>query len=327
VLTPETAAYVEAASAAPPPSQLPLAQVREATEARAAEVFGPAPEVASIAQVEAPAHDGSPIPVRVYRAEPGSEALPLVVYVHGGGWTFSSIDTYESVCRELAARTGCVVACVGYRKAPEHRFPTAHRDVEAATLWLVDHAAELGVDPARVCVIGDSAGGTMTAALAKAWPSLPGDRPALALQVLVYPILDPSMTSGSWQRMREGYVMTEALLEWHLGEYVEHAEQRLDPALALVTAPLPRELPPTFIASCQYDPLVDDGRAYALALSEAGVDVLLREYPGLVHGAWRMPAVMPSARAMMDDACQVISDVLHRGVAPGEPTESTKESA
>jgi len=237
-----------------------------------------------------------PIRIRIYQPH-GDGPAAAVCYFHGGGWVIGDIDTHDGTCRTLCHRTGAVVVSVDYRLAPEHRYPAALDDCEAATAWLADNAGRLGADPGRLAVAGDSAGGNLAAAVTLR-ARRPGG-PALRAQALVYPALDFTSERPSVRANGEGYLLTAAAMRWFCAQYLgdaDPADPMASPLLAdLATGPA---LPPAVVAVAEFDPLRDEGRAYADALEAAGVEVRLLEFPGLVHGFLGLGALSPaSARA------------------------------
>lgn len=245
------------------------------------------------------------IPVRVYSPTGDGRAPPLVFF-HGGGWMLGGLETHDALCHALANASGCVVVAVDYRLAPEHRFPAGLEDCYAATRWVANHAETIGAAPDALALVGDSAGG----ALAMGVGLIARDRggPAIDYQVLAYPVANFSFDTASYEQNAQGYFLTRTDMERFWNGYLrseldgEHAyasplrAQRLD------------GLPPTFVLTCGYDPLRDDGRALADRLSDAGVSVRHAEYDGMIHGFLTMLADPEIDRAR--DAIDEISDAL-----------------
>lgn len=225
---------------------------------------------------------GGPLPVRLYRARPRAAGpTPLMVYFHGGGWVLGGIDTHDGLCRRLAALSGCAIASVDYRLAPEHPFPAAIDDANAALGALAGMAAALGLDPARVGVGGDSAGGTLAAVAAIT--ARDNDGPRLMFQMLLYPVCDLAMDTPSHAAFATGHLLTAATLKWFHQHYLVNADAgdwRASPLRAARFA----GLPPALVLTASHDPLCDEGEAYARRLIEASVTVTTWRVPGMLHG-------------------------------------------
>jgi acetyl esterase len=273
--------------------------------------------VAGVADVHArsvDAHDraipgpAGPIPARIYSPGASSVPRPMIVYFHGGGFVIGSVRSHDGLCRALAQRVGAIVVSVDYRLAPEHRFPAAADDALAATRWVLEHAEWLGGDPARVAVAGDSAGGNLAAVTALA---LREDVRRPIFQLLVYPATDLTRAHPSHRQFRAGLLLTEPLLDWFLDHYVS-AAQRTDPRASPLFAPDLAGAPPACVLTAGFDPLRDEGGAYAARLRAAGVPVELRLAESLVHGFFSMAGVLDAARTAFDGAVAA----LERGLAP-----------
>lgn len=265
---------------------LPVATAREHVEREAA-ALGPGAAVASVVDARV---GPERIPVRVYRPGPGTR--PAVVYLHGGGWVLGSIDTHDALCRALANASGCVVLSVGYRRAPEHPFPAAVDDAYAALAWVAAEADGLGVDPARITVGGDSAGGNLAIAAAL----LARDRggPAIAAQLLVYPITTTDLDRGI-DPDYEGLALVRDELRWHQRAYLPTTADAASPLASPLDAADLRGLPPTLVVTAQCDPVRPQGELYAAALRDAGVAVRQIPGPGMVHGFFQLPHVLDRA--------------------------------
>lgn len=282
----------ELGSGPPEEQRARMAAMREANPV-------PVQDVASLSDISVPGPGGA-IPVRVYR--PSDEAgRPLVVFFHGGGWVIGDLESHDGTCRALANASGAVVAAVDYRLAPEHPFPAAVEDAVAATRWLVDHAGDLGADGSRVAVAGDSAGGNLAAVVAITARDAGG--PDLAFQLLVYPATDarggyPSLTENA-----QGYLLTENSMRWFYGHYApDPADWRASPILADLSG-----LPPALVMTAGFDPLRDEGAAYAEALRAAGVEAELINYEGMIHGFFGMSNVLDVARDAQKTAGQALA--------------------
>jgi len=239
------------------------------------------------------------IPVRVYTPA-GHGPRPILVYFHGGGWVLGSLDTHDGTSRSLATGAGCIVVSVDYRLAPEHKFPAAAEDAYAATRWVAEHAASLGGDPARIAVGGDSAGGNLTAVVSLMARDRGG--PPLAFQLLIYPVTAAPSENASYRDNATGYFLTAAAMHWFWGHYTHGGADDANPYAAPLRASDLTRLPPAFVITAEYDPLRDEGEAYAKRLRDAGVAVQSKRYPGIIHGFFGMGAVIPEAQAAVDDA-------------------------
>jgi acetyl esterase len=264
-------------------------------EARAAHLetipqAGPAEEVAAIEERSIPGPHG-PIPVRVYRPRP-SDVVPALVYFHGGGWVVGSLDAVDSPLRAVANRSGWTIVSVDYRLSPEHKFPVAVDDACAAVEWVRTHGNEIGVDGRYVGAGGDSAGGTLTAAATLA---LRNTNPPLACQVLIYPVTNFAFDTNSYEEFATGYGLGRDSMRWYWNHYLaqpgDGANELASPLRGADLSGLPRAL----VITAEYDPLRDEGEAYAGRLRASGVDVTLSRYDGMIHGFWRMGSVIDAA--------------------------------
>jgi len=241
---------------------------------------------------------GGPIPARLYRAA-ATGTLPVLVFFHGGGWVVGDIESHDTVCRHLASRASCAVVSVDYRLAPEHKFPAAVEDCFAATAWVAGNAATLGVDAARLAVGGDSAGGNLAAVVSL----LARDRgaPRITCQLLIYPATDVAMRHESIGRFAEGYVLTRATMRWFYDQYLRAPEDAADWQASPLAAPDLKGLPPAYVLTAGYDPLCDEGDAYAARLAAAGVAVTHRTFPGQVHGFAMNGRIIRAAETALDE--------------------------
>lgn len=289
---------------APPVSEVP--GLRAEMEALAPALSGGPP--ASVAREDGRIEGRQgPVAVRIYR--PGGPGLPVLVYYHGGGWVLGSIQTHDGLCGQLAADARCIVVSVDYRMAPEHAFPAAVEDALDAFRWARDQARELGGDPARVAVGGDSAGGNLAAVVSQ--QCLARGEPGPFLQLLLYPATDLSRESPSYASYGEGFYLTRLRMEWFKDLYLR-VEERSDPRASPLLGRELAGLPPACVATAGFDPLRDEGRAYAEALEAAGVDVVYRNYDGVLHGFASMAGRIPAARDAYDDLVGRFRALLHQ---------------
>lgn len=244
---------------------------------------------------------GGDIPARVYHphGEPRG-GRPGVVFCHGGGFVVCDIESHDGFCRALARGTAAVVVSIDYRLAPEHPAPAAALDAFVAFRWVVDHAAELGIDPARTAIAGDSAGGNLAAVTAILCRDRAAARPAA--QLLIYPVIEPAFDTDSYRRCATGHFLTRAAMRWYWAQYVG-AQTVFDPPhlVAPARAASHAGLPPAVIVTAGLDPLHNEGRDYARRLRDAGTPVVHRDFPGLFHGFLTIPSFPPadSARDMI----------------------------
>jgi acetyl esterase len=283
-------------------------QARERIRAGSAAAAGPRRELQGVNDVSIPGPAGA-IPARFYEpAGLGLERRPLVVYFHGGGWTIGDLETCDGVCRFLATEAEATVLSVGYRLAPEHRFPAAVEDALAAFRWSAVDNTRLGADPARVAVAGDSAGGNLAAAVSLLARDAGGPLPAL--QALIYPVTDTVGGQPSREEFARGFLLTKADMDWFEGHYLPPDADRADPRVSVLRAGDLAGLPPAYVATAGFDPLRDEGEAYARRLREAGVEVELRRHPELIHGFANMTAVSPAAEAAMRELARAVQTGL-----------------
>ena len=272
------------------------------------------PEPPAVAEVRALKSAGG-VPLRLYRPA-GSESaalLPVLVYFHGGGWTMGDLDTHDVLCRQLCNGAGVAVVSVDYRMGPEHRFPAAVDDCVEATRWVRAQAAALAIDPRRVAVGGDSAGGNLAAVVSLVLRDA-GDA-ALAFQLLIYPATDMRCTAPSHSRNGQGYVLTADTVAYFRGHYMpdptQWPEWRASPLLAADHS----RLPPALVLTAGYDPLVDEGRAYADKLSAAGTPCQYVCFERQIHGFVPMSRLIDEARTAVALCCAVLKESLFKSAA------------
>lgn len=266
-----------------PPQSLPLAEWRQRAERLALEARPPAPPGLTTHDVELPSI-GRRVRIRVYRPQ-SSRALPAFIYMHGGGWTIGSIDTHDAITATIASETPCIVISVDYARAPEHPFPAAVEDCQAAVDWVFENCESIGASDDGIYVGGDSAGGNLAAALTLIFRD--NLERQLAGQVLLYPCMDADLSKPSYRSEAEAPFLTTAQMALFWNYYCPSVEQRSDPRAAPLLAGDHRRLPPAYIAVAEHDPIRDDGYAYAERLQAAGVPVVFRPGKGLIHGFLR----------------------------------------
>lgn len=295
--------------------KLTVAEARAEVEREATLFGGPPVPVGEVSDIELPGPAGT-LPARLYRppgaapagaapATGGDTAPPLLVYYHGGGWVLGSIDSHDNTCRFLCRHSGVAVLSVDYRRAPEDKFPAAVDDALAAFRWAVANASDLGVTPEAVAVGGDSAGGNLAAVVSQLASHDGGARPAF--QLLFVPVTDLSAKSRSYELFREGFYLSEATMDWYRDHYLPDAEAALDPRASPLLAGDLSGLPPAYVATAGFDPLRDEGEAYAGRLRAAGVPVALRRHRGLVHAFANATGVGRTGRDAMLEAAGALA--------------------
>ena len=241
---------------------------------------------------------GGVIRARVYRPEDERGPLPVVVFYHGGGFVLGGLRSHDGECRAIALGASALVIAVDYRLAPEHHFPAAVDDGLAAYLWAVEKAPSLGGDPAHMAVAGDSAGGNVAAVVTR---DLRGDKRQPVFQCLIYPAVDFTRALPSHQHFKEGFFLTGKTMDWFLGNYMPPGADWTHPRASPLLAKDHSGLPPAFVATAGFDPLRDEGHAYAKAMREAGARVQERCYEGMVHGFFSMSEGVAAARVALDE--------------------------
>jgi acetyl esterase len=271
--------------------------------------------------IEAPA---GPLAARIYRPAGGDgdgaddggadvdrgAARPTILFLHGGGFVMGDIDTHDNECRWVCREVDAVVVSLDYRRAPDDPFPAAVEDALDGARWVADHLDELGGDPGRFAIAGDSAGGNLAAVVAQAWrEEMAAGRPALAAQLLIYPAVDLDDDGADRYPSRldnaDGYLLTSADMRWFGWHYAGQVEDRRDPRLSPILGDL-TGLPPAIVVTAEYDPLRDEGEAYATAMADAGVDVELRRFDGLIHGFFDLAALSPACAVAVRETCQLL---------------------
>jgi acetyl esterase len=270
----------------------------------------PAPELAEVRDLAAPGPHGGPIALRLYRPDGTmpAAALPALVYYHGGGWTIGDLDTHDVLCRQLALQAGCAVVAVDYRLGPEHRFPAAVDDCIAVTRWVRDHAGELRIDPARIAIGGDSAGGNLAAVTAIALRD--AGEPAPRLQLLIYPATDMRAIAPSHRTNGQGYVLTAESIAYYRGHYIPDAASWEDWRASPLLHPDLSRLPPALVLTAGFDPLRDEGHQYADRLSQSGVPTQVVCFERQIHGFITMGRVIGEANTAVALCAQVVGRAL-----------------
>jgi acetyl esterase len=290
----------------PPLHELSVADARTVAEGMTA-MAGEPIEVGAVDDITIPV-DGAEIGARVYTPQ-GDGPHPIVMFFHGGGWVICSLDTHDNVARAICRDAEAVVVSVDYRMAPEFKFPTAAHDCFAATKWVAANAASFGADASRLAVCGDSAGGNLSAVVSQMARDAGG--PSVSYAALIYPAVDMTRKGGSLDENATGYFLETDGMEWFMNHYLTESE-RAD----VMASPLLHEnlagLPDTFIATCEFDPLRDEGEAYAEALRDNGVHVDLKRYDGLIHGAATLTGVLEGGRRLVADTAAHLRAALHK---------------
>jgi acetyl esterase len=265
------------------------------------------PEMAKVEDRKITAADGGQIPIRIYWPTDAPGPHPVVVFFHGGGWVIGSIESHDATVKSLAAASGFVFVSVDYRLAPEYKFPTPPEDCYAATKWVAENAAEIGVDASRLAIAGDSAGGNLAAAVALMARDRGG--PAVKFQLLIYPCTDFDLTSRSMVDNADGYFLTSAAMDWFYGHYLATDEDREHHLAAPIRADL-TGLPPALVITAEYDPLRDEGNEYARRLQRAGVPTTSTCYAGMIHGFFSMTSIIDKAKDAQAQAVRALVAAL-----------------
>lgn len=291
------------AIARPRDEEVPIATMR-ANMAREAAIAGGRPPIGGVRDLMVA---GRPARLYVPSAPADPEPGPLLVFFHGGGFIEGSLVTHDAPCRVLAERSGVPVLALTYRLGPEHPFPAAHDDADEGYRWVVAHAAELGADPQRIAVGGDSAGGNLAASVAL---GAARDGVPLAWQLLIYPCTDLERDTESLRLFGEGFYLTTAFMDRANGYYLPRPEDRRDPRASMIHADVPSDLAPAYVVTAGFDPLRDEGEAYARKLVDAGVTVESARCADQIHGFVNMVGVGSSSRAAVDGIADKMRAVL-----------------
>jgi acetyl esterase/lipase len=309
-LDPLVKAFLDQMALQPTPKmwELPPALAREAMDAMM-QLVGPKDvPIGKVLNRAIPAEHGE-IPIRVYSpVAAGAEPMPTMVFFHGGGWVIGNLDTHDGLCRILANESRCRIVAVDYRLSPEHKFPAAVEDAFAAVVWIEANASNIGVDANRLAVGGDSAGGALAIAVTQMAKEKGG--PKLAFQMLLFPVTQIGEQTGSLREFGEGYFLEAATLNWFYGHYLADGADKNDPRVSPLKAADLSGLPPAYVMVAGFDPLHDEGVAYAEKLRGAGVAVTLDDYPDLVHDFILMQTVLPQAQEALAVAAKALCVAL-----------------
>ena len=260
-------------------------------------VFGEGPKLYRVEDRTVAGH----VPVRCYWPT-DEDNLPVVIYFHGGGWVLGNLDTHDSLCRKIASESGCVVVAVDYRLAPDAKFPAAFDDSFAATAYVSEHADEFNIDPARLVVVGDSAGGNLAAAVAIRAAEV--GSPAIRSQVLIYPVVEPNFETESYLAHAEGFGLSRKTMMWfweqYLGDDLDSSHPHAVPSRATNLS----EVPPAHVITAEFDVLLTEGEAYAKRLQAAGVATTIRRYDGMIHGFIHFSGIFDVGKQAVKDVAE-----------------------
>ena len=308
MLDPDVRTLLDTVFATPPDATAPDVQALRVAAENAPALLGSPPEhVTMVRDVMAAGTRGRRVPLRVYDPSP-QRAQPLLLFAHGGGWVTGSLDSHDRLCRMLANRLDAVVAAVGYACAPEHRYPAALDDMDAAWHWCKEEARALHADSNRMAVAGDSSGGNLAAALTLRLRTRHEAQPVL--QLLLYPALDARTASASYAEFAAGHNLSADLMRWFWKAYAPNGDPD-DAELSPLAAHSHARLAPAIVAWVHADVLRDDGLAYAHKLQAAGVAATLIECPGMVHGFLRWSGAVPASLLCLDAICAAARPALH----------------
>ena len=307
-LAPEIAQQLADQKAAGLPQvwEAPVSVIRELTQGRVAFAGQPEPIHSVVNRfIPGPTAD---LPIRVYRPNNDQNA-PAMVYFHGGGWVLNFLDIYDAALHRLANQSGSVIISVNYQKAPEHPFPTPFDDCYATLRWVKSHAAEIGIDPNRIGVGGDSAGGNLAAAVAV---KARDENNELSYQLLVYPCIDRDFTTKSYLEYATEYGLTTRAMEWFWDQYLQGDQHNENPYAAPMRAKSLAGVAPSIVITAQYDPLVSDSENYCAKLKNDGAEVIYKEFPGMIHGFFANVGATPAAHLALDFSAQEIVKRIKR---------------
>ena len=308
-LDPQVKALLEGMAANPAPRMidLPVAEARAMYRGIAATLDLQAVPIGAVEDRKI-AGAGGEIALRLYTpVAAGSGALPVLVYFHGGGWVIGDLETHDALGRTLANEAGCKVVAVDYRLAPEHAFPAAVDDCYAALKWVAANGGSIGVDVTRIAVAGDSAGGNLAAVISQIAKAEKG--PRISFQLLIYPVTDTNVDTGSYTDNASGYFLERDGMIWFFDHYLQGAD-RNDPRIAPLKAASLAGLPKAYVVTAGFDPLRDEGRAYADALKAAGVSTVHVNYDGMIHGFFNLQGAFDVAKDAVKVAAKALKEAL-----------------
>ncbi|MGB0368271.1 MAG: alpha/beta hydrolase [Flavobacteriales bacterium] len=265
----------------------------------------PSPSVHSVENIEIPVRDGSQIPVRIYRPSE-KKNLKTIVYYHGGGFVLRNIETHDDLCRRIAIKTNSLVISVGYRLAPEFKFPIPVYDCYDALIWAEKNCANWGGNSNDLVVMGDSAGGNLATVVSLLARDEAG--PAISKQVLIYPCLDARLAYPSIDKFRDGYLLTKSMMEWFVNHYAKTQEDTLNPLMSPLLADDFSNLPKAFVCTADHDPLKDEGKEYYQRLSKAENNGVFKEYKNTIHAFANMPRLTKQANVLVDDIAAFLAE-------------------
>lgn len=263
--------------------------------------------VEKVEHILIPTRDGE-VNARIYRYDEDATNAPVIVYFHGGGWVIADLNVYESSCRALCNAAEAIVVSVAYRQAPEAKFPAAHNDAYDATQWVLQNASQIGGDPNRVAIAGESAGGNMAAATCLRAKEEGGLMPAA--QVLVYPVADTSMSQASYAENQDTVPLHTSMMPWFTQYYLESESDKTNKYLALITADDLSGLPPAIVITAEFDPLRDEGEEFAVKLADAGVSVKFQRFNGVVHEFFGLAGAVSKAADAVKFAAEGLQEVF-----------------
>ena len=304
-IAPEIAAFLKRTEALNLPQvwEAPISVIRRNTQGRTV-TSGPVEDIYEISNrfIPGPTSD---LPIRIYRPTTETDA-PAIVYFHGGGWVLNFLDIYDASLARLANQSGAVIISVAYQKSPEHPFPVPFDDCYETLLWVIANSAELSINPEKIGVAGDSAGGNLASAVAI---KARDNSVSLAFQILIYPCNDRNFETDSYRNNSTGYGLSTQAMQWFWDQYLQGDEHDANPYAAPMQATSFKGLAPAIIMTAEYDPLLNDGEKYASLLERAGVSVLYKGYEGMIHGFFSNMAVTPTAQEAIDFLAEEVKKI------------------